>query len=98
MRRGHLTLAALLILSLAACGGGSGSSSGSSTTYRFVTPVLNSSRTYSETIIDNLNYTIEAGFSDTVTAVNPVTWTDLQGTTRTQTITNWHDSLEPGVA
>ncbi|HEX2790010.1 MAG TPA: hypothetical protein VHN17_06235 [Steroidobacteraceae bacterium] len=64
-------MAAILILPLAACGGGSGSASGSSTTYRFVTPVLNSTRTYSETIIDNLNYTIEAGFSDTVTAVNP---------------------------
>lgn len=67
----HLTWAALSVLPLAGCGGGSASPFASSTSYRFVTPVLNSSRAYSETIVDNSNNTIDVGFSDAVTAVNP---------------------------
>jgi hypothetical protein len=71
--RGHPAWLALSVLPLAGCGGGSGSpsGSGSSTSYGFVTPVLNSTRAYSETIIDNSNNTIDVGFSDTVTAVDP---------------------------
>ena len=45
---------------------------GSSTSYSFVTPVVNATRAYSETITDNANNIIDVGFSDTgPTAVNP---------------------------
>jgi hypothetical protein len=69
--RGHPAWLALSVLPLAGCRGGSGSPSGSGSTYGFVTPVLNSTRAYSETIIDNSNNTIDVGLSDSVTAVNP---------------------------
>jgi hypothetical protein len=62
---------AVWLLPLAGCGGSSGDSSSSGTSYSFVTPPLNSTRTYSETIIDNANNTINLGVSDTVTSVNP---------------------------
>ncbi len=61
----------LSILALTACGGGGmGNSSGSGTPYAFVTPVLNSTRVYAESIVDNANNTIDVGFSQTVNAVN----------------------------
>lgn len=71
MNPARLTWAALSVLPLGACGGGNASPAASSVSYRFVTPVLNSSRAYGETIVDNSNNTIDVGFSDTVTAVNP---------------------------
>ncbi len=63
---------------LSGCGGGgsgtpySGSASGggSGTSYEFVSPKLDSTRTYSETIVDNSSNTITIGFSDETTAVN----------------------------
>jgi hypothetical protein len=68
MNRGHLILALLSILSLTGCGG---AASGASASYGFVTPAVNSTRSYSETITDNASNIIDVGFSDTVTAVNP---------------------------
>jgi hypothetical protein len=64
---------ALSILALAGCGGGGSgtdNSPGSGTTYAFVAPLLNSSRVYAETIVDNSNNTIDIGFSQTVNAVS----------------------------
>jgi len=56
---------------LAACGGGGGhQSAGSGTAYAYTAPVLNSSRIYAETIVDNSNNTINIGFSDVVQTVN----------------------------
>jgi hypothetical protein len=60
---------------LAACGGNSDGSGdaintpGSGTSYAFVPPVVDSSRIYAETIVDNSNNTIMEGYSVTVTAV-----------------------------
>jgi hypothetical protein len=71
----------------AGCGGGSGgispsSTGGSGTAYDFVAPALNSMRSYSETIVDNSNNTINIGFSDEVTAANSDgTYVDLQVST-----------------
>jgi hypothetical protein len=63
---------ALVILALAGCGAGSGSgtTAGSGPRYDFVTPPLNSTTRYSETILDSANNTIDVGFTRTVTAVN----------------------------
>jgi hypothetical protein len=69
--RNTLPLAVWLLLPLAGCGGGSGDSSSPGTSYSFVLPPLNSTRIYTETIIDNAKNTINVGFSDTVTSVNP---------------------------
>lgn len=67
----RLGLCALLAAMLGACGGdGSQSSTGSGTSYAYFPPVLNSSRVYAETVVDNSNNTISIGFSDTVQAVN----------------------------
>jgi hypothetical protein len=55
------------------CGGGSGSgvsSSGSGQSYDFVPPPINSVRSYSETVVDNSNNTIDESFTVTVTALN----------------------------
>jgi hypothetical protein len=63
----------LLSLIVTGCGGGSdgGSSTpGSGTSYAFVVPVLESTRTYAVTIVDNSNNTINIGTTATVTAVN----------------------------
>jgi hypothetical protein len=72
--RSGRTLPVLGILLLAAgCGGGGGSgasSSGSGQSYEFVRPPINSVRSYSETVVDNSNNTIDEGFTVTVTAVN----------------------------
>ncbi len=79
---------------LAGCGGdggsGSGNSSGSGMAYDFVIPVLNSMRTYGETVIDNSNNTIDIGYTQSVTAVNADgTVTELlQSTTGNSTIVN----------
>ena len=60
-------LAALTVLA-AACGGGG--DSGAPTTYDFVAPQVNFERTYSRTLVDNSNNTIDESYSQTVTAVN----------------------------
>jgi hypothetical protein len=64
----------LAVLALVSCGGGgSGGATnnpGMGTSYTFVAPVLNSTRNYSETIMDNSNNTIAISFSDTVMTVN----------------------------
>jgi len=78
------TLVALLITAAPAgaalCGCGSGNSGangsgsyssggGSGPTYAFITPGLNSVRTYSETIVDNSDNVINLSYTETVTAV-----------------------------
>ena len=64
----------LATLALASCGGsssgGTAGSPGMGTSYEFISPVLNSTRTYSETIVDNFNNTIDISLSDTVMTVN----------------------------
>jgi len=57
------------VLALSGCGGGGHSDPGSGTAYAFVPPVVNSTRTYGETIVDNANNTILIGYTQTVTAV-----------------------------
>jgi len=56
---------------LSACGGNGGglgatNTPGSGTSYAFVPPVVNSSRVYAETIVDNSNNTISIGYMETV--------------------------------
>jgi hypothetical protein len=63
--QGLAVVAAAALLS--SCGG-SGNEDG--ILYAFVPPTLHAERTYSETIVDNENNTIELSFTDTVTAVN----------------------------
>jgi hypothetical protein len=72
-----LAAAIAAIAAAAGCGGGDGGESapsptggGSGTAYDFVPPKLNSMRSYSETIVDNSNNTIDIGYSDETTAVN----------------------------
>ncbi len=59
--------------SLAACGGsglGGSNTSGTGTQYAFVPPVVNSSRVYSETVVDNSSNTINGiGYMQTVQSV-----------------------------
>jgi hypothetical protein len=57
------------VLTLSGCGGGGDNDPGSGTAYAFVPPVVNSTRTYSETIVDNADNTIHIGYTQTVTAV-----------------------------
>jgi hypothetical protein len=62
---------ALLSAAVAGCGGGaSHDSGGSGTSYAYVVPIVNSTRVYTEAIVDNSNNTINVGFSQTVQAVN----------------------------
>jgi hypothetical protein len=61
-----------MLTGLAACGGNgdSGDSTpGPGTSYPFVPPIVDSSRAYTETIVDNSNNTISVGYMVTVTAV-----------------------------
>jgi hypothetical protein len=63
-----------VVLALVSCGGGgSGGATnnpGMGTSYPFMAPILNSTRNYSETIMDNSNNTIAISFSDAVMTVN----------------------------
>jgi hypothetical protein len=59
------------VIALSGCGD-NGDNPGSGMAYPFVPPVVNSTRTYSETIFDNSNNTIHVGFTQTVTAVAAV--------------------------
>jgi len=69
-------------IAVSGCGGGDGNDSDSGTAYPFVPPVVNSTRTYSETIVDNANNTILIGYTQTVTAVAADgTITELQQST-----------------
>jgi hypothetical protein len=56
------------VIALSGCGD-NGDNPGSGTAYPFVPPVVNSTRTYSETVVDNSNNTINFGYMQTVTAV-----------------------------
>jgi hypothetical protein len=59
-----------ILTGLAACGGnGDTNAPGSGTSYQFVSPIVDSSRAYTETIVDNSNNTIIVGYMVTVTAV-----------------------------
>jgi hypothetical protein len=59
-----------ILTGLAACGGNSDTNTpGSGTSYPFVPPIVDSKRTYTETIVDNSNNTILVGYMVTVTAV-----------------------------
>jgi hypothetical protein len=82
--------AQVLVLSGCGGGGGGGNYTGSGTAYAFVPPVVNSTRTYSETIVDNANNTILIGYTQTVTAVAADgTITEMQqSTTGSSTIVN----------
>ena len=73
----------VMTTSLAACGGGNGSNtSGTGTQYAFVPPVVNSSRVYSETVVDNSNNTINGlGYMQTVVSVANGTITEQQQST-----------------
>jgi hypothetical protein len=57
------------VVALSGCGGGDGNDPGSGTAYPFVPPLVNSTRSYSETIVDNANSSILIGYTQTVTAV-----------------------------
>jgi hypothetical protein len=64
------------------CGGGRGEDSGTGRAYAFVPPVVNSTRTYDETIVDNANNSIAIGYTQTVTAVaTDGTVTEMQQST-----------------
>ena len=67
--RGRMAYALIATL-LAACGGGTGNDGELSAAYAFSSPALNSVRTYSQTITDNSNNTINLGYTETATAVN----------------------------
>jgi hypothetical protein len=68
--RNTFPFAALALVGCGGGGGGAASTPGTGTSYAFIRPVLNSTRIYSETIVDNSNNTIAIGFSDTVMTVN----------------------------
>jgi hypothetical protein len=82
--------APLLVLFGCGGGGGSGNAPGMGTAYALVPPVVNSMRTYSETIVDNADNTIDIGYTQTVTAVAADgTITEMQqSTTGSSTIVN----------
>jgi hypothetical protein len=68
--------------SVTGCGGGNDSSPGTGTAYAFVPPVVNSTRTYGETIVDNANNTIVIGYTQTViTVAADGTITEMQQST-----------------
>jgi hypothetical protein len=69
MQGRSLVILCAQVLALSGCGGGSDNDPGSGTAYAFVPPVVNSTRTYGETIVDNANNTILIGYTQTVTAV-----------------------------
>ena len=73
--------------SVAGCGGGSDGNPGTGTAYAFVPPVVNSTRTYTETIVDNANNTIVIGYTQTVMNVAPDgTITEMQQSTTNNSI------------
>ena len=43
------------------------------------------------TVVDLESVTVPAGTYSTLKLQSTVTWTDLQGITRTQTVSNWRD-------
>jgi hypothetical protein len=69
MRGRSLVVLCTQLIALSGCGGRGGDNPGSGTAYPFVPPVVNSTRTYSETIVDNSDNTIHVGYTQTVTAV-----------------------------
>jgi hypothetical protein len=82
MQGRSLVVLCALVLALSGCGGGSHNDPGSGTAYALVPPVVNSTRTYSETIVDNANNTILIGYTQTVSAVaEDGTITEMQQST-----------------
>jgi hypothetical protein len=67
MKRSTVVAALLMPALGAGCGG---SSDNSAMAYNFVTPEVNSQRTYSRAIVDNFNNTINETLTDTVASVN----------------------------
>jgi hypothetical protein len=95
MRKLGLPLGLVTVI-LAGCGG---DSDNNAVSYGFVTPVLNSQRLYSETIVDNDNSTIDIAYTDTVTALkSDGTYAVLQQDTSSTPITvdgvNWAVTTE----
>ena len=82
-------LGMLAVTVLTACGGGSGTSSGgnsSATTYNFITPKAGTQLVFSETLVDNLNNTLNRTVVENVTSINAdgsftSTWADPSGDT-----------------
>jgi len=69
-RKGLVAIALTLAVGLVGCGGGGdGSGSGGATSYAFVPPVLNSTRVYDETVVDNSNNSIAISYMVTVTTL-----------------------------
>ena len=69
---------------------------GSGTQYAFVPPVVNSSRVYTETVVDNSNNTInDIGYMETVVSVaaNGVITEQQQGTTNSATVNGTNYSV-----
>jgi hypothetical protein len=64
----QLFCVAFITTLVTACGGGSNSTSAKS--YSFVSPQLNSVRTYAQTFVDNSTNIISLSFTDTTTTVN----------------------------
>ena len=65
-----IALAAMTGTVLNGCGAdGNGANPGSGMPYNYVAPAQNSTRAYSETVIDNAGNTINIGFTETITAV-----------------------------
>lgn len=65
-------MGALALACLSACGGGSNSvpSASSTVTYKFITPINGSQSTFAETLVDNLNNSVNRNLLEKVTAVN----------------------------
>jgi hypothetical protein len=78
------------VATVTGCGGANDNNPGTGTAYAFVPPVVNSTRTYSETIVDNANNTIVIEYTQTVTAVaGDGTITEMQqNTTNNSTVVN----------
>jgi len=98
--KGFLTLS-LMAAGLTACGGGGdggndSNTAGTGTQYAFVPPVVNSSRVYTETVVDNSNNTInDIGYMETVVSVaaNGVITEEQQGTTSSATVNGTNYSV-----
>lgn len=75
MTRSTLAAALFIATALSACGGGGGSNSTSvavaATTYTYVLPQAGAQLVYADTLVDNLNNTINRSLAVGITAVSP---------------------------